>query len=88
MDSCDAATNPERRLLLTNYVLGRDITTSGLQLGLNFAQPTRELFSHAERGEDALLVLNRCLELQTRIKADIDLELPNTLAAARHAQSG
>ena len=88
LDSYDATTNPECRLLLTNYDLGRDISTNGLQLGLNFAQTTHELFSHAEMGEDTLLVLNRCLELQNRIKTDIDLELPNTLAATRIAQSG
>ena len=86
LDACDAETLPERRLLLTNYDLGRDLSASGLQLGLNFSETTSELFSHAEMGEDALRVLNRCLELQNGIKADIALELPNTLAAARLAQ--
>ncbi len=88
LDACEATANPERRLLLTHYDLGRDLSQSGLQLGLNFSRTSGELFSHADMGEDALRILNRCLELQARIQADAALELPNILAAARLAQAG
>ena len=88
LDACEATENPEQRLLLSNHDLGQNLTENGLQLGLNFGQTTSELFSRAAMGEDALHVLQRCLSLRSAIKADLVLERPNTLAAARFAQAG
>lgn len=86
LDSCEAATDPGRRLLLSNYDLGRDLSENGLQLGLNFSQTSCELFSHSEMGEDALRVLQRSLELRAAIKTDVARERPHTLAATQLAQ--
>jgi len=85
MDSCEATADPGRRLLLSNYDLGRDLSDSGLQLGLNFAQTSRELFSRSEMGEDALRILHHCLELRAVIKAAVARERPHTVAAAQLA---
>jgi hypothetical protein len=88
LDACDATEHPEQRLLLTNHDLGQDLASNGLQLALNFGQPTSELFSRAAMGEDALHVLQRCLSLRSAIHADLARERPNALAAARLAKAG
>ncbi len=86
LDSCGATTSPKRRLLLTNYELDAEIQGKGLQLGLNFAETTPELFAGQEMGEDALRVLNEYRKLHARISADVKAELPQVRAAVAWAK--
>ena len=87
LDSCTLTTHRKRRLLLINFDLGFDISGHALQLGLDFSKQVSELFASAEMGEDAMRVLNKCLEIQTGIKDEIARELPLIRAAAGLAQS-
>lgn len=77
LDSCGATTNPKQRLLLTNHDVGVVVHGTGLQLGLNFADTTAELFAGKEMGEDALRVLQDYRKLYGRICADIKTEIPH-----------
>ena len=70
LDSCGAITRRDRRLLLTNYDIGIAVPAHALQLGLNFAEKTRELFAGKEMGEDAFRVLNDIIPLQTAIEPE------------------
>jgi hypothetical protein len=81
LDSCGATTRPKRRLLLTHHDMGVEIHGAGLQLGLNFADITPELFAGQEMGEDALRVLNDYRKLHARITADVNAEAPHVRAA-------
>jgi hypothetical protein len=64
-----------------NYELGAEVHGKGVQLGLNFADITPELFAGQEMGEDALRVLNDYRKVHARIRADIKAELPPIRAA-------
>jgi hypothetical protein len=81
LDSCGASTSPKRRLLLTNYELGAEVHGKGVQLGLNFADTTSELFAGQEMGEDALRVLNDYRKIYARISAEVKAELPQVRAS-------
>jgi hypothetical protein len=85
LDSCGAITGRDRRLLLTNYDIGIAVPAHAIQLGLNFAERTRELFAGKDMGEDALRVLNDIIPLQTAIRADVAEELPHVRAAVKWA---
>jgi hypothetical protein len=54
LDACSVAADPDRRLLLSNIDLGFPLPATDLQIGLNFAASSPELFSGKEMGEDAL----------------------------------
>jgi hypothetical protein len=82
LDSSGAITSPKRRLLLTNYELGAEVQGKGVQLGLNFADTTPELFAGLEMGEDALRVLNDYRKLHSRIREDVGAELSQVRTAA------
>lgn len=86
LDSCGASTNPKQRLLLTNHDVGVVVHGTGLQLGLNFADTTPELFAGKEMGEDALRVLQDYRKLYGRICADIKTELPHVREAVAWAR--
>ncbi len=86
LDSCGATTSPKRRLLLTNYELGAEVHGKSLQLGLNFADTTPELFAGQEMGEDALRVLAEYRKLSGRILEDVKGELPQVRAAMAWAK--
>jgi hypothetical protein len=85
LDSCGAITRRDRRLLLTNYDIGIAIPAHALQLGLNFAEKSPELFPGKEMGEDALRVLNEIIPLQSDILAAVAAELPRLRQAAKWA---
>ena len=85
LDSCGAFTRRDRRLLLTNYDIGIAVPAHAIQLGLNFAEKTRELFAGKEMGEDALRVLNEIIPRQADILADVAAELPHLRQAAKWA---
>lgn len=86
LDSCGATTNPKQRLLLTNHDVGVVVHGTGLQLGLNFAETTPELFAGKEMGEDALRVLQDYRKLYGRIYADIKTEIPHVREAVAWAR--
>lgn len=85
LDSCGAITGRDRRLLLTNYDIGIAVPAHAIQLGLNFAETTRELFAGKEMGEDTLRVLNDIIPLQAAIRADVAAELPHLRQTAKWA---
>lgn len=86
LDSCGLTTQIQRRLLLTNYDIGVEVHGKGVQLGLNFADTTPELFAGQEMGEDALRVLNDYRKLYARIKSELTTELPKVRSAIRWAK--
>lgn len=77
LDSCGAISRRDHRLPLTNYDIGIAIPARAVQLGLNFATATPELFAGKEMGEDALRVLNDIIPLVAGIRADVAAELPH-----------
>ena len=58
VDACSVAADPDRRLLLSNIDLGFPLPATDLQIGLNFAASTPELFAGKEMGEDALRLIS------------------------------
>ena len=87
LDECGRTTHPNRRLLLSNYDIGRDLDSQGVQPGLNFDQKPRELFAGTEMGEDAMRVLRDILKNRNRILSDIATELPHLRATAKWASA-
>lgn len=87
LDSCGAAPNPNRRLLLSNHELGVDIEGGGVQLGLDFAEATPELFAGEVMGEDALRILNDYRQQYAEIRAHVKRELSTTRDAITWAKS-
>lgn len=57
VDACAVAADLDRRLLLSNIDLGFILPATELQIGLNFATSSPELFARKEMGEDALKLL-------------------------------
>ena len=86
LDACGATNSPKRRLLLTHHDMGVEIHGTGLQLGLNFADITSELFAGQEMGEDALRVLKDYRKLYVRITDEVRAELPQVRAAVAWAK--
>jgi hypothetical protein len=58
VDSCAYPSDPHRRLLLSNIDLGCPLLSTDLQIGLNFASSSPELFAGKEMGEDAQRLIN------------------------------
>lgn len=85
LDACGHGVDRHRRLLLTNYDVGVDLTAGGLQLGLDFAGRPAELFAGNEMGEDALRVLGQCLNVNQTIFRQIRTEIPHLRAAINWA---
>jgi hypothetical protein len=86
IDSCGQTSHRKRRLLLTNYDLGIDISSKMLQPGLNFAAALPELFAGREMGEDAIRVLEKYLKLFADLRQQLAAELPHVRAAAAWAR--
>jgi hypothetical protein len=84
LDACAARGTRNHRLLLSNFDIGAFLPSGTLQLGLNFAQDSAELFSKSEMGEDAIAVLRHYLPLQQEIVAAIQTERPLVRTALRH----
>ncbi len=66
--------------------MGFDLLSRAVQLGLNFAVASPELFAGNEMGEDALRVLDQYLKLYTRIQADVAAEVALVRGAVRWGQ--
>ena len=86
LDACGPTSHRKRRLLLTNYDLGVDISSRMLQPGLNFAATLPELFAGKEMGEDAIRVLERYLKLLADLRHQIANQLPHVRAATAWAR--
>jgi hypothetical protein len=71
-----------RRLLLSNYDTGVDLTAGRLQPELDFVSQPRELFSGHEMGEDELRLLKEYLALVARIEEAVREEVPRVREAA------
>jgi hypothetical protein len=57
VDACAFPADPDRRVLLSNIDLGFPLPATDLQIGLNFAASSPELFAGKEMGEDALRLI-------------------------------
>jgi len=66
VDACAVPADPDRRLLLSNIDLGFILPATELQIGLNFAASTPELFAGRDMGEDALRQIS---DYRTRLNA-------------------
>ncbi len=85
LDSCGRTDHLNRRLLLSNYDIGIAVPAHSIQLGLDFAQRSPELFAGTEMGEDAIRVLNKIIPLQASIRSDVAAELPHLRQTVRWA---
>ena len=84
LDACGSTGNRDHRLLLSNFDIGTFLPSGAVQLGLNFADKDKpELFTKAEMGEDAILVLCQYLPIHQQILRDIKLEIPVVREAIR-----
>jgi hypothetical protein len=66
VDACDYPSDANRRLLLSNIDLGFPLPATDLQIGLNFAATSPELFAGRDMGEDALRLIS---DYRTRLAA-------------------
>ncbi len=87
LDSCGCESNPNRRLLLSNYDLGVDLNSRDLQLGLDFTDAPAELFPGQEMGEDVLRVFNDYRRHYVAMSAKMRAELPQVRAAMSWAKT-
>jgi hypothetical protein len=58
VDACAFSADPNRRLLLSNIDLGFPLPATDLQIGLNFAASSPDLFAGMDMGEDALRLIS------------------------------
>jgi hypothetical protein len=76
VDACAVDADPERRLLLSNIDLGFPLPATDLQIGLNFAACSPELFAGKEMGEDALRLISDYRTRLSGICSTVASELP------------
>ena len=81
VDACAYPADPDRRLLLSNIDLGFILPATELQIGLNFATSSPELFAGRDMGEDALRLIS---DYRTRLAA-IRTSVGSELAVLRGA---
>jgi hypothetical protein len=74
VDACAFPADPDRRLLLSNIDLGFILPATELQIGLNFATSSPELFAGKEMGEDVLKVLQDYRTRLAAIRLSVDSE--------------
>lgn len=75
VDACAVPADPDRRLLLSNIDLGFPLPATDLQIGLNLAAASPELFAGKEMGEDALKLLQDYRTRLSAIRASVGSEL-------------
>jgi hypothetical protein len=75
VDACAFESDPNRRLLLSNIDLGFPLPATELQIGLNFAASSPELFAGKDMGEDALRLLSDYRTRLSGIRATVGLEV-------------
>jgi hypothetical protein len=76
VDACGFSADPDRRLLLSNIDLGFPLPATDLQIGLNFAASSPELFAVKEMGEDALRLICDYRTRLTLIRSTVASERP------------
>jgi hypothetical protein len=74
VDACAFSADPDRRLLLSNIDLGSALLATDLQIGLNFAASTPELFDGRDMGEDALRLISDYRTRLTGIRSTVASE--------------
>jgi hypothetical protein len=74
VDACAYPSDPDRRLLLSNIDLGFPLPATDLQIGLNFAVSSPELFDGKEMGEDALRLISDYRTRLAGIRSHVDSE--------------
>lgn len=83
LDSCGSKRNRSHRLLLSNFDIGVYLAPGALQLGLQFSNNAKELFTGTEMGEDALALLGAYLKASSALRSSIPAELPQLRTAIR-----
>ncbi|MEI7900018.1 MAG: hypothetical protein WCK89_07180 [bacterium] len=86
LDSCGSKRKRTHRLLLSNFDIGVYLAPGTIQLGLQFTDSAKELFTGTEMGEDALALLKSYLAARARLQSSISAELPHLSAALRLAK--
>jgi hypothetical protein len=76
VDACAFGADHNRRLLLSNIDLGFLLPSTDLQIGLNFAASSPELFAGRDMGEDALRLISDYRPRLAAIRSTAALELP------------
>jgi hypothetical protein len=74
VDACPYPSDPDRRLLLSNIDLGFPLPATDLQIGLNFAASSPELFAGRDMGEDALRLISDYRTRLTGIRSSVASE--------------
>lgn len=74
VDACAFESDPDRRLLLSNIDLGFPLPATDLQIGLNFAASSLELFARRDMGEDALRLISNYRTRLSAIRSTVALE--------------
>lgn len=85
LDACGRKTNRKQRLLLSNFDLGIPLNAREIQTGLDFSDRLPELFEGEAMGEDALRVLDDCLQLEKMMLRDVREELAQVRDATKWA---
>jgi hypothetical protein len=75
VDTCAFQADPDRRLLLSNIDLGFPLPATDLQIGLNFAASSPELFAGRDMGEDALRLISDYRTRLAGIRSTVGSEL-------------
>jgi hypothetical protein len=76
VDACAFAADTDRRLLLSNIDLGFPLPATDLQIGLNFAATSHELFDGRDMGEDALRLISDYRTCLSAIRSTVASERP------------
>ena len=74
VDACAFGSDPDRHLLLSNIDLGFPLPATDLQIGLNFAASSPELFAGRDMGEDALRLISDYRTRLTGIRSSVASE--------------
>ena len=75
VDACAYPSDPHRRLLLSNIDLGFPLPATEVQIGLNFAATSPELFAGRDMGEDALRLISDYRTRLAGIRSAVTSEL-------------
>jgi hypothetical protein len=76
VDACAYPSDPDRRLLLSNIDLGSPLLATEVQIGLNFAATSTELFAGMDMGEDALRLISDYRTRLSGIRSTVASERP------------
>lgn len=85
LDSYGQTPHAERRLLLSNYDIGLDLSAKSLQLGLNFSDAAPELFAGRKWERAPCMSWRQYVELASRTGNEVRAEIPLLRNAARWA---